>query len=341
MAYKHPYTSVYFIGSQSVSDFRVNLAARELKRAGYNAEVELIQVPYYLVSLFDAFVISRPVEPICNFAKVAMEAGKVVIIDMDDDFHRIPKSAPGYNILGPGAIGHENGHPGDYLRELDKAIKNVTGFTCPSAVIGERYGRLDYKLVPNCFDEENEHWTASRLGDPDMFTIGWAGTATHMQDFLMVVPTLRRILQERPYVRLVLGVDEAIYRLFSDIPENQKLFLPGVPYEVYPSIFRYWDVSLAPLEDTLFTRAKSDLKLIETGARGIPFVASPLPQYTAWGVGGLFARTPDEWYEALNRLIDSPELCWELGQAGKEKAWSERTTKLFGERWIEVLEAYL
>ena len=64
-------------------------------------------------------------------------------------------------------------------------------------------------------------------------------------------------------------------------------------------------VGLVPLIDSPFNRAKSWLKGIEYAALGVPFVASPLPEYRKLADlgAGVLADSPQEWYEAIDMLL--------------------------------------
>jgi glycosyltransferase involved in cell wall biosynthesis len=106
---------------------------------------------------------------------------------------------------------------------------------------------------------------------------------------------------------MVIGSDITLYNRFAEFPENQKLYYPGLPYQVYPSFYKSCDVMVVPLEDNYFNRAKSDIKLLETEAAALTWVASPLPMYTEYWPYGLFATTTDEWYNQLVQLLDNRE----------------------------------
>ncbi len=66
------------------------------------------------------------------------------------------------------------------------------------------------------------------------------------------------------------------------------------------------DIALAPLEmGNLFCRAKSEIKFVEAGSLGIPFVASridPFMDAITEGEDGLLAGNEAEWTEALSSL---------------------------------------
>lgn len=84
-----------------------------------------------------------------------------------------------------------------------------------------------------------------------------------------------------------------------------------------------FDIGLAPLEDTLFTRSKSYIKALEYGALGIPVIASdvgPYREYVEDGVTGFLVSKESEWIDRIRLLIDDPELRESMGAAAHAKS---------------------
>ncbi len=81
-----------------------------------------------------------------------------------------------------------------------------------------------------------------------------------------------------------------------------------------------FDVAICPLIDDEEGRGKETFKIKEYMASGLPQVLSPVGyslQVIEEGVEGFFARTPDEWFERLTRLIGDPDLRNEMGRAAR------------------------
>ena len=327
---KSPYKSILCIRANAVSDFRVNLASRYLIRAGYDVET-ITYVPFYKASQYDLIICCRPGIDMIEFLKVCLIAGKPVIVDLDDDFNSIPRHNPAYNYTGAG-------HP-TYLMNLRQLLHhpNVT-VTYASPELANRY-KIEGTVIPNFWDDENPNWEAGEPKRDKRINIAFSGTSTHREDFVVAEPAIKKILDENKNVRFVAQLDEQIYKRFLTYPEEQKLFLPPLPYDDYPLSYRYFDIMVVPLRDTRFNRAKSDVKLSECGVAKIPYVASALPQYTDWGVGGLTVAD-NGWYEALRTLVDSEEKRRELGQAGYEKALTRKASVVCG-KWVELVRELL
>jgi len=84
-----------------------------------------------------------------------------------------------------------------------------------------------------------------------------------------------------------------------------------------------WDIGIAPLVDTAFTRCKSHIKWLEYSMYQIPTIASRVYPYfmelegrktIVDGETGLLCRNAKEWEEKLERLILDEDLRKKLGK---------------------------
>ena len=68
-------------------------------------------------------------------------------------------------------------------------------------------------------------------------------------------------------------------------------------------------MGIMPLPRTEWVRGKCALKALQYMACGVPCVATPfgaVRDIIEDGVNGLFAETPEEWRDAIERLRDAP-----------------------------------
>lgn len=97
--------------------------------------------------------------------------------------------------------------------------------------------------------------------------------------------------------------------VFDSLPAaTRKEFHPTQPPDRYMALLASCDIALLPLGDTPFNRLKSDLKFIECCAAGAVPIASPLlyadqPEHHDIGI---FARTAQDWQDALETLCGTP-----------------------------------
>jgi glycosyltransferase involved in cell wall biosynthesis len=89
---------------------------------------------------------------------------------------------------------------------------------------------------------------------------------------------------------------------------------------VYANVLNETDVSLAPLADHSFNRAKSNLKQVECWSRKIPLICSDIPPYNVDGVHMKNSilipynrKSGKDWGKAIKLLTSEPKLREDLG----------------------------
>ena len=322
---------IVFYGTGEVSDgVRLGVPAQGLLQEGFRVKVSRIPQTEDF-DLFHVFIFSRPhLSPILmKFMHLCKQAGKRVVMDLDDDFHHVPQDHPGYSSVGPG-------NPAS-LRLLEEAISAADILTVATPVLADRYGALAKRVVviPNGWNRKNPLWEKP-APTRSTVNIGWAGTITHRQDVALIKREVVHLMRDMPNTLLAIGGDYAVFEAFRAIPESRRLFLPMSPFEDYPYMLAHFDILLAPLRLNTFNESKSDIKLLEAGIRRIPWIASSTPAYQEWEIGGILAKKEGDWYAALKKLVTHADLRQELGQAGWEKAQT-RTEAQIATKWREAL----
>jgi hypothetical protein len=106
------------------------------------------------------------------------------------------------------------------------------------------------------------------------------------------------------------------------------------------------DIGLAPLIETEFNRAKSELHWLDMTAAGIPVVAQrfmgPGP-YSALrpDTDALMARNAGEWRDAVRRLATSPALRADLVAAACERIATDYQPARRAGEWAEAFSSTL
>jgi glycosyltransferase involved in cell wall biosynthesis len=215
----------------------------------------------------------------------------------------------------------------------DEMLHQRTGLlSCQAALASTDFLREQIRLLEkpawvhhNAFSLEMLRLSEAAQRQPppsrDEVIIGYAsGTPTHDRDFAMVKPALRRIMQAHPQVVLWLvghldpgsdwgGLAERIRRM------------KFVPWRQLPALLSQIDINLSPLVmDNPFSQSKSEIKYVEAGLVGVPTLASPTDAFRyaiRSGENGVLAASPQEWEQALEKLIIQPDDRHRLG----EGAW--------------------
>lgn len=137
----------------------------------------------------------------------------------------------------------------------------------------------------------------------------YMGTTTHDDDFALVLPALDAVAHACPHFRLSLvGVTTKKY-LKDDRPWIEILEAPDKNYLKFTKWLRSqsarFDFAIAPLCETIFNKRKSDLKLLDYGALGIPVIASNIGVYKATNAPGvcLVSNENQSWRDALYKKV--------------------------------------
>jgi hypothetical protein len=98
------------------------------------------------------------------------------------------------------------------------------------------------------------------------------------------------------------------------------------------------DLGLAPLVADPFNSAKSDVKLLDYAALGLPALCSPGPAYQGWLEAGLaLAAEPDQWAAQITWANHHRRQLRRLAQAAHAHLWQSRSSDQLAQGWAELL----
>jgi GT2 family glycosyltransferase/glycosyltransferase involved in cell wall biosynthesis len=145
--------------------------------------------------------------------------------------------------------------------------------------------------------EVKKHLPPKPIGHARRLRIGWGGGIGHQGDIDILAPVMEALRDEVEWV--FLGFDPKLP------PGISKTFAGGAPPPNYLQALSSLDVDLAiaPLEDNLFNRCKSNLRLLEAGACEYPVIASPVAPYLTRKppVYG-YADSTEKWVELIRNF---------------------------------------
>jgi glycosyltransferase involved in cell wall biosynthesis len=260
------------------------------------------------------------------FQRVCADDTKTAVLDLDDDLLHLDPSNPAYRYYSDPAQQHR-------LIENATRAQLVTVSTEPLARVYRQY--TDAVIVlPNYIPEDL--LTIDRPAG-DRVVIGWAGTATHARDFGELAKPLRRVLQK--YADRVefhcLGTDYT-HRVQSRRGHTRFTGWVDVVEDYYNLVD--FDIGLAPLFSSPFNECKSDLRLKELAAFGIPTIASDFGPYATamqQGCPAVPARTHKDWERALGELVEDTERRIQLGK--QARVWAtQHTIEANAYRWKQA-----
>ncbi|SDE19810.1 glycosyltransferase family protein [Kordiimonas lacus] len=128
------------------------------------------------------------------------------------------------------------------------------------------------------------------------------GALNRREAWLPLMDTFNKVLARHKNIQPIVLFDKAF---FEALDHPAKAYRPRLAYSDYMRCLQSCDIALLPLNDSEFTRHKSDVKFVECGGARTAVIASPVvySDTVDHGRTGLIADTPAEWEAALDRLI--------------------------------------
>jgi glycosyltransferase involved in cell wall biosynthesis len=341
---ERPLTVFYWAASEvdGTAMYRIHMPRDELNRLGHTARANT-RMDAWARDEADIIVGQRICQekPSVLWLEMAVHraktgTGPALVYEVDDDLFNVGPDNP------LGAI-YQDRRVRRIMFACIRAADAVTVSTEPLAALLRRHNP-NVHVIPNAIRSEVLDVPApARRGRADGITrFGWQGSSTHKDDWLEVKGPLADVMRADPNIRMrFLGTAH---------PDGLPLDRGRVDFrdwttdlsEHYRRISRF-DVTLAPLRDTVFNASKSGLRVQESLALGVPVIASDVVAYRPWvqhGVTGYLVSTPDEWAEAMRLLAALPDLRAKMGAAGREaaRAWTIEAT---AHKWITAYRSLL
>ncbi len=252
-----------------------------------------------------------------ELARAAREAGAAVVWDDDDDVTQAPRGTKGYASAG-GREGRKR------LAARTRMFEAVDLVTAPSAHLAATFrdgGAPEARVIENYVIDDFAHKREARDG---VLRIGWVAGGEHRLDLehIPIADALQRLLDTHPHVHVTtIGVR---LELTSDRYEH----VPVIPLPRLLRRVSTFAIGIAPLSPALsINHARSNVKLKEYAAVGVPWLASPIGPYAELGEreGGRLvpddrarrklAKRASRW--GAKQLLSRNVGCWE-----RELAWA-------------------
>jgi len=258
-----------------------------------------------------------------------------LVIDLDDD------------MITPGArdrlLNRSNytSKSLDSVIELCQAANQIIVSTKPLAQITQEITTTPIAVFPNMLDPDI--WTApvaSRFAPDGRVRLLYYGTSMHDADLELLKELPKRLSEmiNREVVIELMGVTNG-----KVPPGFFALFPSEFPYQEFAEYLRNqrgrWSVGLAPLMPDDFNAGKSDLKLLEYAALGIPAVASRVgPYQEADELAVVVDNTPEAWATAVARLLTDTAFARDRVTTAQQNVFRNRlVTENAARRWAQLV----
>lgn len=176
----------------------------------------------------------------------------------------------------------------------------------------------------------------------DRIVLGYfSGSLTHNKDFDIIRPVLVKILEQYQQVELMLVGELEVSDQLNRFADRIRV-MKATDWRKLPELIVQADINLAPLEDTLFNRAKSELKWFEAALVRVPTIASKVGAFETMidgdETGILCENTEAAWESGLRRLIEDENLREAIGWKAYQTVMAECTTVATAEKYKSLIE---
>ena len=299
-----------------------------------NAEfLELKRVDCTDIEKNDVIIFIRPNDILTPIiAKHAKHAGKFIIVFCDDDLLNKVPEAP-WRVKGLRKLFY-------YTDVMWSSSKYICG-KYQEYIPSKRIAVTDTVVRPEQIYKPS---TKDKITDRKV-KIVYAANIAHVSQFeTYILPIMPRIVQEfSDKVSLTfIGVKPELTKYESKIEIHYKEVMPLEEYRSYMESQNF-DIGIAPLCETEFTKCKYANKYIEYSLSGVMGIYSKIIPYIYavkdYKTGILAENTKEGWFHAIKFAIENIEFrrrCVILAQEDLRKNYSEE--KILEKLWKEVPE---
>ena len=241
---------------------------------------------------------------------LAMHLGSCpMVLDLDDPTY-VPYTSPTYGNVGKLL---------KWFRKTDDLIRWASIVTCGNRAIAEyvRSKGTAAVVIPTVVDTDVFHPVRS---ENNQVVLGWVGTHSTFPYLESIFPVLQDLAKDHDFRLKIVGAGK------------REIEIPGVQIENLEwqlsrevADFQSFDIGLYPIDSSLYAdtwaAGKSGFKAIEYMSVGVPYVATPAGVLSEIGENGTThfnATAPDEWRDALSKLIVDRERRQRMGIAGRQ-----------------------
>jgi len=252
--------------------------------------------------------------------------GAKFVLDLDDDPDHVNQDHPDFKAL-------------DDRKEMRmRMIKMSDHVVCSTELIKESIKHLNpyATVIPNAMNPKI--WNFKNQIKGKKIKIGWISSGSHFADVPVIQPVMDAILAKYPNVEFHFAG-----MTWDEVKEEGYYHHVGVrAYKDFPKWYseQGYDIAIAPLKDTKFNRAKSNIKWMEAAMLEIPCVASDVTPYRCikHGKDGFLASSTEQWVKYLSLLIEDKQKRLEIGKNAKESVLKDWHIDKFLPEYVKLFD---
>lgn len=258
-------------------------------------------------------------DTLAGHIKQAQQYGQIVINDLDDWYWGLH---PNNNAF---ISSHPKNNPNENINHYKKVLNASNLVTVSTDYLADRISKFVHCPIIVLENTVDVQRFTPVVHTDDMPTVGWVGSTGHRSNDLEQLAGIIKPLYDSNEILLYHGgshANSATVASIWGVPNEAVETKPACDPERYPSLMTM-DIGLAPLNDVPFNHAKSDIKLLEYSASGIPWIGSDVSSYRklheTWKLGHI-AKKAKSWAPTIRALKD-PNVRSAEGSALREAVW--------------------
>lgn len=225
-------------------------------------------------------------------------------------------------------------------QKIDRLMARARLITCGNSYLAgraERAGASWVDILPSTIDFEKYHQAPDpvqqTVSDAHPLRLIWIGSPATSRYLGLVQSALEQVGSRYPLELITIG---------ADAPSFKGVRHRSIVWEADTEAISLaqGNVGIMPLRDTPWEQGKCSFKLIQYMATGLPVIGSAVgmnKDVVIPGQNGLLASTTDEWVQAIETLLRSPEQRTAMGQAGRLAAREHYSIQAVGPRLADIL----
>jgi glycosyltransferase involved in cell wall biosynthesis len=283
------------------------------------------------LSKFDLVVIHREVFPFLTplVEKLVFRRHPKVIFSLDDAIYA------GHEDVS--TLNHPILYRLKYGRGIDQVFRHSLHVIAGNRILAEyaRHFNSCVSVIPTVVDCARYSSRTQTKGNLPI-TVGWVGSRSTAPYLKIIEPALISLAKK--------NVGKVRFRFFG-CPEYRLdvCDFESLPFSLATETtdFESLDIGIMPLPDTEWTRGKCAFKAIQYMASGVATVASPIgitSDIVAHNVNGLLAKSTDEWFNALDLLVNDADARSRLALQARQTVEESYSLHVWGPKMVSLLE---
>lgn len=304
-----------------------NIETRIIHRSGIPKQISTLCTTLDELKWADIIVIQQCFDPtFLEQIKQVKSQGVKIIYELDDDIYNLPTWNPAHAFYQRvRSVIDEYIFIADALTVTTQHLKQQLSsrhdkiYVCPNSIDFEEIDRGHIVDVISPLDKECNHLPTDEFFQRcrDKIIIGWLGSTSHKKDLEILIPVLKRITYQYHDRVMVLMGGCTHNEIVRTISYDNVMFLEMVEPNIYLRYLKSLplDIGLAPLDDILFNKSKSNLKILEYMSIGAVPVASNLNTYNDTitnNTTGYLCNTSIDFIQSIRSLIENPDVLYQM-----------------------------